>query len=322
MNKEVIEATSIRTIKDNKNDDIFICAGSPEIRCLGAVKKLDKDYRAENIFILKYSHYNEKRENHLKEMRAILKERKVGRIDEFLIDEESPLLILNDVVQKIEKYIVKSTHPGITIDISTLIKWHLLILLKALDVKGLLNKCRFLYTEPKDYLTDLFQPLSFGLKQIFPIPLFSGNYDFSKDSLLIIMLGYEGDRAMALLENIDPAECLLLVPKPAYHPEWEGRTEKMNKEIINIVGESNIRYIDSRNPMLVSQQLNNILTDKYSSYNCIISPMGTKPQTVGLYLFSSKYKDDISLIYTSPLRHNDPFYSEGIGETWIMTFTD
>lgn len=310
------EIENIGTMVNNEPDDIFVCAGSPEVRCLGSVKKLEKSYKANGVFILKYSHKNEEREKHLTEMKSILKE--VGTIKEFLIEEEMPIPVINEIIREMAQYIKNLDHPRITIDISTLIKWHLLILLKALDSKGLFNKCRFIYTEPEEYITELFQPLSFGIKEIFPIPLFSGNFDFAKDCLLVIMLGYEGDRAMRLLENIDPTECLLLVPKPAYHPEWEGRTEEMNKEIINIVGQSNIKYIDSRDPIIVAKGLKSILSNGYSKYNCLISPMGTKPQALGLYLYWSTNPTDTSLIYSAPLRHNDLFYSEGIGRTWML----
>lgn len=316
MSKEILEIQTIKTIIDNEADDVFISSGSPEIRCLGTLKKLDEKYRANQIFILKYSHKNEKREKNLKEMHQILS--KIGPIEEFLIDEELTMPMISEIIQKIEKQTRGSASPKITIDVTTLIKWHILVLLNMLDKKNLLHKCRFLYTEPEEYIIDLFQPLSFGIKQIFPIPLFSGNYNFAKDCLLVIFLGYEGNRAMALLENIDPTECLLLIPKPAYHSEWEGRTEEMNKEIINIVGNSNIKYIDSRNPVLVATQLKTILSESCSKYNCLISPMGTKPQTFGLYLYWTTNPADTSLIYNAPLRHNNLFYSEGIGKIWKL----
>lgn len=308
-------AKIIPTIHDEP-DNIFICSGSHEERCLGSIKKIDAAYKANAVFLLKYSHKNDKREEHLKEMRHLLKD--VGAIKEFSIDEESPIPILSELIHDMKQYIGSVESPKITIDVSTLIKWHLLIILKALDSEGLLSKCRFIYTEPEEYITELFQPLSFGIKKIFSIPLFSGNYDFSKGCLLAIMLGYEGDRAMGLLENIDPTECLLLIPKPAYHSEWEGRTEEMNKEIINIVGESNIRYIDSRDPLLVAQGLKSIFNENYSKYNSLISPMGTKPQTFGLYLYWITNPANTSLIYSAPLRHNDLFYSKGIGRTWVL----
>lgn len=317
---EPIKLEKIDTIIESSPDDVFICCGSPEERCKGTIMKLSSNYKANVVFLLRYTdHESKRREENIKEMKERLKN--VGEIVEVFVDEDKPLPLLTNIIQNIERYASEPGKPRITIDISTIIKWHLLILFKALDLKYPQKELRILYTEPKDYITDLFQPLSFGINRIFPIPTYSGDYDFSKDSLLVLLLGYEGDRALALFEEIDPVDCLLLIPKPAYHKEWEGRTEEMNKGIINIVGKSKIKHIDSRNPALVAYQLYEILSSSiYSKYNHIISPLGTKPQTLGLYLYLSTDPPNTSLIYGSPLRHNEPFYSYGIGRTWVLPF--
>ncbi len=297
-------------------DNVFICCCSPEERCKGAILKF-RNYKANNVFLIRYNGCNEKKKQNYAEMKNLLK--RVGEIEEIVINEQNPIPVLMDLMTKIESACPKSGRKKITLDISTMIKWHILLFLKYLELKDLLKHVRILYTEPLDYETNLFNPLSFGIKKIFPIPLFSGEHDFSNESMLIIILGYEGNRALALLEKKDPNKCLLLVAKPPYHEEWEGRTEEMNKPIINLVGKSNIRYIDSRNPTIVANQLHEILSDpSISSYNHYISPLGTKPQTIGLYLYLSTKPQNTILIYGSPIRHNELFYSHGIGDTWIL----
>lgn len=317
---EPIKLKMVGTQILNEPDKLFICWGSPEERCKGSIMKLSPDYKSENIFILRYTnHESEKREKNIKYIKDRLE--KAGKIEEITIDEDIPLPIIKEIAQEIESLVKDAKHPRITMDISTAIKWHLLVLLKILDLRDLLDKIRFLYTEPKDYHTNLFQPLSFGIKEVFPIPHYYGNYDFSKEDLLVLILGYEGSRAMALYENVDPTETLLLIADPPYHSAWERRTEDMNKEIINIVGSSKIKYIHSRNPVLVATQLYEILSDeKYLEYNHIISPLGTKPQTLGLYLYFATNPVDTILLYGAPLRHNELFYSHGIGRTWELPF--
>lgn len=317
---EPIELKSIDTIQKNEPDDLFICCGSPEERCNGTSKKLVPTYKANKVFLLRYTnHESHERDKNIKEIRERLT--KVGEITEFILDEEKPIPVINDVVQNIGKHTSELTQPKISFDVSTVMKWHILILLKALDLNNSLNGIRFLYTEPQDYVTNLFQPLSFGIRQIFPIPTYSGNYDFFKDSLLILLLGYEGDRALALLEKMEPAECMLLIPNPAYHREWEGRTESMNKEIIHIIGKSRVKYIDSRNPVIVAEQLHHMLSDlEYSKFNHVISPLGTKPQALGLYIYLATHPTNTILIYGSPSKHNELFYSRGIGRTWSLPF--
>lgn len=317
---EPIELKMITTWETNKPDELFICWGSPEERCKGSITKLSSDYKSRNLFIMRYTdHENEDRRKNIEYIKKRLKN--VGKIEELKINEDNPLPMIKEIVQKMENLVKSTENPKIVIDISNPIKWHLLILLKLLDLRNLLDKIRFLYTEPRDYCINLFQPLSFGIREIFPIPTYYGNYDFSKEDLLILMLGYEGSRAMALYENVDPTETLLLVANPSYHPEWENRTEKMNKEIINIVGSSKIKNIHSRNPLLVAMQLHEILSDrKYTKYNHIISPLGTKPQTLGLYSFLATNPLNTILLYGAPLRHNELFYSYGIGRTWELPF--
>jgi len=317
---EPIKLEKIETITEGRPDDVFICCGSPEERCKGTIMKLSPNYKSNAVFLLRYTdHGSQKRERNIKEMKGKLDI--VGEIVEIPVDERKPLALLMDIIQNIEQYALEPEKPRVTIDISTIIKWHLLIFFKALDLRYPQKEVRILYTEPKDYVTELFQPLSFGIDKIFPIPTCSGYYDFSKDSLLVLLLGYEGDRALAIFEEVDPADCLLLISKPAYHEEWEGRTEEMNKGIINIVGKSKIKYVDSRNSVLVAHQLYDILSNSlYSEYNHIISPLGTKPQTLGLHLYLSTKPPNTSLIYGSPLRHNEPFYSHGIGGTWVLQF--
>lgn len=53
-------------------------------------------------------------------------------------------------------------------------------------------------------------------------------------------------------------------------------------------------------------------------YSHNIHPMGTKHQAFGLYLYWTTKPTTTSLIYSAPLRHNDLFYSKGIGRTWVL----
>ena len=316
---ELKEIDVLKQIDNNKADNFLLLCASPEDRCKGIVNLIPTNYSVDRIFLIVYEHVDPKREENVKYI--IEKLKNVGKIMVFQINEKTPIPIINEMIELILSYAEKLENIKISFDFSTMIKWHLFLMLRAFDINKLSDKIRFLYTEPKDYITDLSQPLSFGIRKIFPIPFYSGDFDFSKDSLLILMLGYEGNRALALLEEMDPAECLLLIPKPAYHAEWEGRTEEMNRGIIGMVGRSNIKYIDSRNPIKVYEQLKSILSDsKFADYNHIFSPIGTKPQSLGLFLYLNDNPANTILIYGAPLRHNKLFYSEGIGRSWILPF--
>jgi hypothetical protein len=314
-----IECREINTLVKGLPDDLLICSGSPEVRCLGITKKLARDYTAKKVLLLRYSgHISEERERNIQEIVKSLEN--VGPIEEIIIDEEKPIPRIKEIISEIEN-LVSKPNPRISIDITTIIKWHLLLLLESLDRCKLATTCRYLYTEPEDYMTDVFQPLSFGINKVFPVPTYSGNFDFYKDLQLVLMLGYEGDRALAIFDEMDPDDCLLLIAKPAYREKsWEGRTERLNKEIINLVGKSKIRYIDARNPITVRQQLEKLLNNQDAKgYNQAIAPLGTKPQTLGLFTYLRNKPANTIVVYGSPARHNK-FYSQGIGRSWILPF--
>jgi hypothetical protein len=314
----LISTSRILCVSKTPPDDAFICCSSFEERCLGSLRRFD-NYKVRESFLFTYSGKNEERDKRLPEIKQRLSE--IGKLKEIIVDESNPIPSTKSFIVHILRCLAGQEKSTITIDVSTFTKLHLLLLLKALDSEGLLDSIRLLYTEPKDYITDLFQPLSFGLRDISTIPTFSNCCDPAKDVLLAIFLGYEGDRAMGLFENVDPHRCILIVPKPAFHPEWEGRTEKMNTTIIRALGKKSIRYADSRNPIKVARQLDSILSEpEYSrtKYNHFIAPLGTKPQTIGIYFYTTLYPNEVSLIYAAPASHNSKFYSTGIGSTWIL----
>lgn len=311
-----IEILKTYPICSKKNDDILLCTASPEIRCLGAINKLDECYSVSKAIIIVYEHPDKMRQENLQLMIERLKPH--GLVKEIKANETAIIPKIAEIVSTIYESVKDIEYPKITVDISTMIKWHLLLLLKGLSQKELLSFVRFLYTEPEDYILDLMHPLSFGNKGIFPVPFFQGNFDFSLETCLILMLGYEGQRAMAIFEAIDPEKCLLMIPDPPFKPEWKGRTEKMNQEIINLVGKESLRYIDARNPYKIKKQIQEIISKAdISHYNHIFAPLGPKPQLLGLFEYYIENNEKTNIVYVSPLRHNN-LYSEEIGKTWII----
>lgn len=308
----------IVTQRPRQPDDVFICCASFESRCLGSLRRFSQyEYRHACMFV--YDHPDERRDEHLREMREILGSS--GSFEEISASELNPIPAIQLLRDRLRSLGLRPGQCAATVDTTAFTKRHLLLLLRMLDDLDLWADLRLLYTEPRDYVTDLYAPMSFGLREISPIPGFGGQEFPSKPLLLVVFLGYEADRALALYENLDPNEAILIVPKPAYHPEWEGRTEDLNGALISLVGTKRVVASDSRDPVRVASTLASVLeSPEYSTdrFNCHVSPLGTKPQVVGLYLYWRKHRGEISVIYAQSLRHNQRFYSHGIGKTWIL----
>lgn len=158
--------------------------------------------------------------------------------------------------------------------------------------------------------------MSIGIHKIEPITGFISQTPLSRPILLIIFLGYESDRAKAIYENLDPNEVLLIVPDPPYHKEWKGRTEEINRHLIKIISKDRIKAAPSEDSLEVAVKLEELLKDyPLDDWRWIIAPLGTKPQTLGIYLFWRKNRGKFSIIYAPPLEHNNPFFSTGVGNT-------
>jgi len=98
----------------------------------------------------------------------------------------------------------------------------------------------------------------------------------------------------------------------------------MNRSLISLLGEEYIEYAHSRSPLEVAFALDTLFKKKYhlADWNCLISPLGTKPQAVGLYLFWRAHRGEFSIIYAQPLLHNERYYSTGVGTTWQLGLRD
>ncbi len=310
------QLTSLKPTVEGQTE-VFIGCASFEDRCLGVLSLMAPDHRFDHSFLCVYDDFSEARRTNVKTMTESLKAH--GPLSVLDASEENPSRSIAELLTQV-RAIVSRSGARVTLDISTFTKRHLLLLLHGLDDAGIWDSLRILYTEPKEYVVDMYVPMSMGIKEVAPIPTFTNLRPSDKPVLLVIMLGYEGDRAMALFQSIEPNETMLLVPKPAYRPEWEGRTEELNNQLVTLLGEDSIAYADSRDPVQVKTALGSILGTRYPTkdWTCLVSPLGTKPQTVGLYCFWRENPDSCAVVYAQPLKHNERYYSMGSGPTWEL----
>ncbi len=284
---------------------------------MGSLELLAPEYQFAHSYVCVYDDFSDAQQSNLEAMTKLLQRH--GPLSIVNSSEKNPSRSIAELLTGIRS-VAFGQEFKITVDVSTFTKRHLLLLLHALDDAGLWGSLRILYTEPKSYVADLYVPMSTGIKEVAPIPTFTNLRPADKPVLLVIMLGYEGDRAMALFQSIEPNETVLIVPRPAYRPEWEGRTEELNKHIVTLIGPDSIAYADSRDPLKVKSALADVLgfSSRTTEFTCLVSPLGTKPQALGLYLFWRENPASCSLIYAQPLRRNEMYYSLGSGPTWDL----
>ncbi len=92
---------------------------------------------------------------------------------------------------------------------------------------------------------------------------------------------------------------------------------------MRLVGEKSTIKVDAIDPDDTFLALDKLLGDspKRRHHAKLVCPLGTKPQTVGIYSHVRICADPPALVYASPLRHNHDFFSHGVGKTWILKTT-
>jgi hypothetical protein len=279
-------------------------------------------WKPAHAIIFHYDDENPKREEHHQQMEEDL--RAVGVTGRSLpFTEGSAVKSLHDNIRVLKEVLGSNPSQPIVFDISVFTKRHLLMMLRWLDDESCWNRLWIVYSEPDDYDVSKYIPLSFGLSTLQQIPGFGACPDLSRPVHLALFLGYEGDRALAVYEHLQPMQTTLAVPHPPFRASWEGRTERFNADLLGLVGGQTTEKVDAIDPENVHVALSRIFgpEDKRSPCAKIICPLGTKPQTVGIYSYVRSCVDVPAIVYASPLRHNHDLFSHGVGSTWILKQT-
>lgn len=299
----------------DKEDVVFVACASFEARTTAVVEKLDQGYWIENSFVFKYSEKNRTTLRDSNFVRLTSKLRGFGeKVFPIICDHHDPLDGISKFKRLCKNMSIDLRGKNITIDMTTFTKQYLLVLLKFIG-KQEPASVRLFYAEPEDYAVKWEEPLTYGLIGIVSVPTFGGHFYTEKKNLLILLLGYEGDRAFAIWESVNPHKTVILIGRPSFRKSWEGRVEEINKKLISKLPGDSVDYIPTLDPFEVRKNLDNLIEQYSENFNIVISPLGPKPQVVGCYLSASKHSD-VQIVYAIPKFHNEHYFSKKSGKVW------
>jgi hypothetical protein len=307
-------SNNIRPIEGD-NDDIFVACASFEDRTTAIAYRFSKGYKVERSFVFKYDEKNETnlRDKKFKKLKTKIECHSKNTFP-IICNHHDPLDGIYKLRDLCESKSINMEGKSISLDITTFTKQYILVLLKYIESQK--PKCvRIFYAEPEDYGVKWGKPLSSGLVDIVSVPSYGGHYYTEKENLLILQLGYEGDRAYGLWERTAPHKTIVLIGKPSFKKTWEGRVEKFNKKLLTKLSADSTHYVSTLDPFEVGKNLDAIIEMYAQKYNISISPLGPKPQVLGCYLSVRKYPD-IQIIYAIPKYHDEKYFSKKIGKIW------
>jgi hypothetical protein len=239
-----------------------------------------------------------------------------------MLDESTGLRIFQEYLE--DNY-PEISEMSIAFDFSVMVKPYFFILLKLLSIHKKIKKIFLLYTEPKTYVVKKinFEKLdnAYFTKGSNTPPKdmlsFSGSLDSLKADVLVILLGFEGQRAKEVANEINPEVIIPINGFPSYRPEFKDISILLNDEILKETEISkNLRYSPSNNPFETKNELISIYRNRCKRYNISIAPLGPKPMALGCCLFVLE-NPECRIVYPYPQEYN-PKASNGYERSWIF----
>lgn len=184
---------------------------------------------------------------------------------------------------------IKATSVKIAIDYSSMTRAWYAGLIKAMcevEIEASVD-CYFIYSPA------LFSPpLSVSPNAtVAPIDQFCGLDMPDRPTALILGLGYERERALGVLEYIDPAVAFAFYTDPAIDNRYRNKVLSNNSILLKQIPPDNVY----KHPFLDLQRTTNLLTSLYSGlrqdYRIVLAPLGIKPFSLLCMLLASRFHD-------------------------------
>ncbi len=131
--------------------------------------------------------------------------------------------------------------------------------------------------------------MSYGVKYVAPVPFYAGIQYPERPDLLVLFLGYEGERAVRLWRTVEPEHTIAIVANPAFRPGGHLPTIRNNRTLLELdrsVLEQ--RQVAAGSPGAVFRLLLQI-SEQFSKWNVMVSCLRPKVQVLGAFLFFEQY---------------------------------
>jgi hypothetical protein len=319
--KEFIEHGGLRPLRgDDIPDDLFIASASYEERTLAAAQLLSTSYRARcaiiyfNREVIEDPSSDKGRKNRDKLVELLA--RHCDRVDQVAGSWQEPkeqLLALRNAL------LPRDGGPGagsaFTIDTTTFSRESLLTTMALLRTHYADPSIRVLYTSPSEHGSWLSQ----GFREVRNVMGFGGIQHSSLQTVLVVLSGFEPDRASRIIEEHEPAKVLLGIGDPPTKVKFLERN--LNEQKLILARQEVERFSFPTSDISGCQaRLEDLLRPYLGNYNVVLAPMSTKLSTLAVFLFAERHPE-VQVTYCVPGEYNTEDYSTGADQIFIGELT-
>lgn len=287
--------------------DVFICSASFETRCLSASLALNPKM-VETVHVLRNEDVLGKGCKHA----SLIEEHFQGKASPVVISKTNPVLTADRIINALSD-LKGASGKRVLVDITTFTHETLLILYKIISL-AIPEQCdvRFVYTNAKYYFPGASEGqswLSRGVSEVRSVLGYPGDMRPSRKSHLIVLVGYEDERAGKLIEMYEPSTLSLGVGGvEAVSEHLQSINQSYYRKLLELRSDAekfNFSPTDAyavRDVILEQAQ-------KFSDHNVIVAPMNTKISTLGVALAAME-NPNIQICYGRAAAYNVDNYSE------------
>ena len=304
---KIKETIQLKNLQDKtEHYDLVLCCSSFEERCLALTENLNLD-NVNKVLVCKY------------EEPANLSDKNCSRLCQELgekgavvsLNKDAPLAIYDTLYETIRNESPKT----LLFDISTFTRETILIALILFKQEPFQNLDVTLCYVPADRYSmksdeEIEVWLSKGVSDVRSVLGYSGSFSSLKKTLLIVLVGFETDRADILISTFEADKLYLgyVSPEESLN-EALSRINKNNFDrLVNTVGNCETFNFSCKDIDKTSRVIEDIIRSNKDDYNIIISPMNNKLST--LAVASVAYDNpEVQVCYASTNLYNTEAYS-------------
>jgi len=299
--------------------DIFLCSASYEERCISIASALGLGTDVRYPLVC----HNQKAVPQVNRNVDRLQQVFAGKATRVVLDKANPLRTADQMQGALSRVVDESRPQRYVVDITTFTHEALLILLRILQRQVTRrDTVHLVYATAAEYAVGM-KPeekwLSKGVQDVRSVLGYPGSARPSGKSHLIVLVGFESERAAELIDSYEPNVVSL-----GFGDEKSG-TETGHQAVNKLVFQTVASKVRSYKEFVFSTndpfQAESAVRDQVRSErdcNVLIAPMNTKISTVGAAgaAFSN---DDIRLCYASAVQYNVEGYSRPGEHCYLMS---
>lgn len=300
--------------------DLLICSASFESRCLSLPQAIVREeIQPSNVLIATNEDYKEFLSKNLSSLKKLF-----PNSSTIPLRTDDPIQSMDSLLSGINKAWKPSRPTRVLVDITTFTRESLLMLIQCLWRRASENEEIMLaYTRALEYdvgkdNTD--KKLSQGIREIRSVLGFPGDLWPSRPTHLLVMAGFESERAVALVTKCEPSIVSIGIADSAeedtsaHQSVNESRKKEIIRQINNLAipvqefmfsGYDCIRAADD-----VSRQIERVAKEEggISQINTILAPMNTKISSIGAAIVGRRLPS-VQLCYAQAELYNYARYS-------------